>query len=77
MVCSDPCMIIVCIELLVATGLASVTIERTAAAMQVNDSNVMVGLEGRTSLLINLSEALRSNPDIFGAEARPGNLIGM
>ena len=36
----------------------------------------MVGLEGRTSLLVNLSKALSSNPEFFGQDARPGNLVG-
>jgi hypothetical protein len=36
----------------------------------------MVGLEGRTSLLINLSKALSSNSELFGPDARPGNIVG-
>lgn len=36
----------------------------------------MVGLEGRTSLLVNLSKALSSNSDFFGQDARPGNIVG-
>ncbi|GLB40069.1 putative DUF1688-domain-containing protein [Lyophyllum shimeji] len=58
-----------------AAGLATVTVERVAEAMQVNESNPMVGLEGRTSLLINLSAALKANPQFFGEEGRPGNVI--
>jgi len=45
--------------------------------MQVSDANPMVGLSGRTSLLINLKTALESNPHYFGSNARPGNLIGI
>jgi hypothetical protein len=59
-----------------ATGLSRVTVENTAIAMQVNDSNPMVGLQGRASLLYNLGSALKSNPTFFGQDARPGNLIG-
>jgi hypothetical protein len=44
--------------------------------MQVNESNPMVGLEGRASLLTNLGKALEANPQFFGQDARPGNLIG-
>jgi len=44
--------------------------------MQVSDANPMVGLSGRTSLLINLKSALEANPRFFGSDARPGNLIG-
>lgn len=62
--------------LLLAKGLASVTAEKTAAAFQVTESNPMVGLEGRTLLLVNLSKALSSNPEFFGQDARPGNIIG-
>lgn len=61
----------------VAVGLARSTSERTAAAMQVNSSNPMVGIEGRTSLLLNLSDALKANQTFFGKDSRPGNLVGM
>ena len=58
-----------------AEGLARVTVERTASAMQVSSSNPMVGLEGRTSLLQNLSNALKASPAFFGPDARPGGLV--
>ncbi|KAF9653266.1 DUF1688-domain-containing protein [Thelephora ganbajun] len=58
-----------------AKGLASVTIEKIATAFQVTESNPMVGLEGRTSLLVNLSKALSSNPGFFGLDTRPGNIV--
>ncbi|KAL9709391.1 hypothetical protein Ac2012v2_007748 [Leucoagaricus gongylophorus] len=58
-----------------ASGLSKVTTERTGLAMQVSDANPMAGLEGRTSLLISLSQALTSSPQFFGEEGRPGNLI--
>lgn len=45
--------------------------------MQVSESNPMVGIEGRTSLLRNLSNALKANPTFFGSDARPGNMLGM
>lgn len=63
-------------QFVVAKGLAGVTAERTAAAFQVTESNPMVGLEGRTSLLVNLSKALSSNPEFFGPDSRPGNIVG-
>ena len=44
--------------------------------MQVDASNPMVGLEGRVSLLKNLSRALKQNPVFFGDEGRPGNILG-
>ncbi|KAI0316040.1 DUF1688-domain-containing protein [Amylostereum chailletii] len=58
-----------------AAGLANITPEKIAKAMQVGSSNPMVGLEGRSSLLVKLSNALKQNPTFFGAEGRPGNLI--
>ena len=60
-----------------AKGLEQITAEKTAQVMQVSSDNPMVGLEGRASLLVNLSYALKSNPTFFGAEGRPGNMIGM
>ncbi|KIM64619.1 hypothetical protein SCLCIDRAFT_1213118 [Scleroderma citrinum Foug A] len=58
-----------------AQGLSQITVDKVAEAMQVNSSNVMVGLEGRVSLLSNLGAALQSNPKFFGEDARPGNII--
>lgn len=63
--------------LFLAAGLAKITADRTATAMQVTESNPMTGLEGRASLLFNLSNALTSSPEFFGAEGRPGNIVGM
>lgn len=59
-----------------AAGLEKVTVARTAEAFQVGESNPMVGLEGRTSLLVNLSDALKANPQFFGEDGRPGNMVG-
>jgi hypothetical protein len=58
-----------------AAGLKKVTVETLAKGMQVSESNPMSGLEGRTGLLIRLASALQ-NEEIFGADARPGNMIG-
>ncbi|KAI0365166.1 DUF1688-domain-containing protein [Pilatotrama ljubarskyi] len=58
-----------------AEGLARITAPKVAAAMQVSEANPMVGLEGRTSLLVNLSKALKANSTYFGDSARPGNLV--
>jgi len=58
-----------------AKGLEQITAEKTAEVMQVSSDNPMVGLEGRASLLVNLSHALKSNPTFFGVEGRPGNMI--
>ncbi|PPQ86185.1 hypothetical protein CVT25_006928 [Psilocybe cyanescens] len=58
-----------------AVGLEKVTPENTAVAMQVSDSNPMVGIEGRASLLSNLGKALKASPEFFGTDGRPGNII--
>ncbi|KAH0831033.1 hypothetical protein J3R83DRAFT_13535 [Lanmaoa asiatica] len=58
-----------------AQGLARINVDKVAEAMQVSTANPMVGLQGRTSLLVHLSTALTSNPQIFGQDARPGNLL--
>ncbi|KAF8273578.1 hypothetical protein EI94DRAFT_1769123 [Lactarius quietus] len=58
-----------------AKGLELITAEKTAQAMQVSSDNPMVGLEGRASLLVNLSRALKANAPFFGVEGRPGNMI--
>ncbi len=59
-----------------AKGLELITAEKTAQVMQVSSDNPMVGLEGRASLLVNLSHALKGSAPFFGAEGRPGNMIG-
>ncbi|KAJ3994905.1 hypothetical protein F5050DRAFT_1800477 [Lentinula boryana] len=58
-----------------AIGLSKITTEIIAQHMQVSESNPIIGLQGRTSLLQNLSHALSSNPDFFGKDGRPGNML--
>ncbi|KAH9933302.1 uncharacterized protein B0H18DRAFT_1082985 [Fomitopsis serialis] len=58
-----------------AEGLSRITSDRTASAMQVSSSNPMVGLEGRSSLLLNLADALRASPTFFGSSSRPGDIL--
>ena len=57
-------------------GLAQLTLDRLKSRMQVTEENPIVGPEGRFRLLSNLGEALQ-NKEIFGADGRPGNMIGM
>ncbi len=59
-----------------ADGLSRLTVESMGKALQVSDHNPIAGLEGRASLLIRLSSALR-NSEFFGSTARPGNMLGM
>ena len=58
-----------------AVGLNKVTVDALAKGMQVSESNPMSGLEGRAGLLMRLASALQ-NAEIFGADGRPGNMIG-
>jgi hypothetical protein len=56
-------------------GLRKLTVEKMAAGLQVSKTNPLAGLEGRANLLIRLANAL-NNPTLFGADARPGNMLG-
>ncbi|KAJ5134890.1 hypothetical protein N7448_000089 [Penicillium atrosanguineum] len=55
-------------------GLRKVTVEKLAKGMQHSDQNPLVGIEGRTGLLVRLAEAL-NHQDFFGVDARPGNML--
>lgn len=57
-------------------GLKKLSVEILAQGLQVTDANPIAGLEGRTGLLTRLGGAL-FNQDLFGADARPGNMLGM
>jgi hypothetical protein len=59
-----------------ADGLNKVTVELMGRALQVSGQNPIIGLEGRASLLMRLSGALKSNKEFFGFDARPGNMLG-
>ena len=59
-----------------ADGLRAITAERVGEAMQVTEQNQMDGLEGRSALLQRLADALKKEPDFFGDQGRPGNMIG-
>jgi hypothetical protein len=58
-----------------SAGLRSLTVETLSKSMQVSDANPMSGLDGRAGLLMQLAEALQK-PELFGANGRPGNMIG-
>lgn len=59
-----------------SAGLKKITVDVLAKGMQHSEQNQLAGLEGRAGLLIRLSDALSNNPDFFGDNARPGNLLG-
>lgn len=54
----------------------SLTTEALAEGFQVSDDNPMLGVESRAALLRSLGKSLLAHSDIFGAEGRPGNLVG-
>jgi hypothetical protein len=59
-----------------SAGLRALQLRQLAKGLQVSDSNPIVGLEGRYSLLQRLAAALDASPEFFGAEVpRPGNLV--
>ncbi|EMC94263.1 hypothetical protein BAUCODRAFT_124976 [Baudoinia panamericana UAMH 10762] len=57
-----------------SVALKRLTVDKMAKGLQVSEDNPIDGLEGRTRLLIRLGDALR-NQQIFGTEARPGNML--
>lgn len=59
-----------------AKGLQSLTTDVLAKAMQSTSDNILVGTEGRATLLHSLGSSLLKSPEIFGANGRPGNLVG-
>jgi Protein of unknown function (DUF1688) len=58
-----------------ALGLQRITPANLAQAMQVSDSNPLVGLDGRTQLLRRLGKAMAEQPEVFGPDGRPGALF--
>eukprot|EP00743_Colponemidia_sp_Colp-15_P001900 GILK01002070.1.p1 GENE.GILK01002070.1~~GILK01002070.1.p1 ORF type:complete len:432 (+),score=48.55 GILK01002070.1:36-1298(+) len=62
-----------------AEGLKRLTDEHIIKGFQVSDTNPLVGVSGRSSLLQRLGAAIERKPQYFGsktgAPARPGNLI--
>jgi hypothetical protein len=56
--------------------LGALSVAKIATGMQSDPDNEIVGLEGRTEVLTKLSEALAEHPEYFGADGRPGNLVG-
>lgn len=58
-----------------STGLKRLDTAAMARGLQVTEDNPLDGLEGRTGLLLRLADALQ-NQEVFGLEARPGNMLG-
>jgi hypothetical protein len=58
-------------------GLKSLENQVLVEGFQVSDSNHMLGVESRATLLRSLGQSLLDHQEIFGPDARPGNLVGM
>jgi hypothetical protein len=57
-------------------GLQSLTLEQLVDGFQVNEQNLLVGLEGRLALMQQLGRVLTTQPNLFGQEVpRPGGLV--
>lgn len=57
-------------------GLQNLTVEQLADALQVSQTNPLLGLEGRVKLLQRLGDSLQNYPKCFGEHSpRPGNLV--
>jgi hypothetical protein len=56
-------------------ALAAIDTTTLARVFQVNESNPLVGLEGRAAVLRRLGAALIARPEAFGPAARPGFLF--
>jgi hypothetical protein len=58
-----------------AEGLRALPTDRLAEALQVSESNPLVGLQDRAILLRRLGEVMQEMPEVFGDEGRPGGLF--
>lgn len=60
-----------------AVGLSRLTLDQLKSGFQVSDSNPLLGLEGRLSLLHKLGAAIKNKSQVFSGkgEARPGFLF--
>ena len=65
---SEPCRVD-------ANGLRRLSVDRLSKGLQVSEVNPIAGLQGRAGLLSRLADALM-NPNYFGADARPGKMLG-
>ncbi|RPB26694.1 DUF1688-domain-containing protein [Terfezia boudieri ATCC MYA-4762] len=55
-------------------ALKNLTVDVLAKGLQISNTNPIDGLEGRSSLLMKLGDAL-DNQTFFGVDARPGNML--
>jgi hypothetical protein len=53
-----------------------ITTDVLLEGFEVSETNPMLGIASRAALLRSLGESLLSHPEIFGADGRPGMLVG-
>lgn len=58
-----------------AKGLRGLAADHLAQAFQVTETNPLIGVQGRTTLLHRLGETMAGNAEVFGAAGRPGGLF--
>ncbi len=58
-----------------AEALRRIDAATLAQMFQVRSDNPLVGLDGRVALLQRLGQTLRAQPEVFGADGRPGGLF--
>ncbi|KAH8722675.1 hypothetical protein GQ44DRAFT_774704 [Phaeosphaeriaceae sp. PMI808] len=56
-------------------GLAQLKTDVLAKSFQITENNPILGLESRADLLRGLGRSLLSQPNVFGKEGRPGNVV--
>ncbi|SPO06690.1 related to Protein urg3 [Cephalotrichum gorgonifer] len=57
-------------------GLEQLETAALADGFQASDDNPLLGVDSRAALLRSLGKSLLAHPEVFGAEGRPGNLVG-
>jgi hypothetical protein len=60
-----------------SVGLRALVTDHLAAALQVSETNPLVGLEERAILLRRLGEVMSEQPETYGADGRPSGLMDM
>jgi hypothetical protein len=58
-----------------SVGLRALVTDHLASALQVTETNPLVGLEERAILLRRLGEVMAEQPEIFGEDGRPAGLF--
>ena len=57
-------------------GLEQLKTEALAEGFQISESNPLLGVDSRASLLRSLGKSLLAHSEVLGEEGRPGNVVG-